>query len=251
MTPPLSIQLYTLREEAEQGLPAVIARLGRIGYAGVESAGLGGLSPAEFRRCVEDAGMVVSGAHVQLPPDAIEAVLDEQEEIGNTALVVPFAPPERFESAESVRRFADQLNAANEPVRARGMALGYHNHWREFATAIDGESAHTLLFRALDPTIFAEIDTYWAAVGGADPAKVVESFGERARLLHIKDGPADSPKSAMTAVGSGAVDVRAIAQVSRADWHVVELDRCETDMFEAVEQSHRFLTTEGLARGRA
>ena len=33
------------------------------------------------------------------------------------------------------------------------------------------------------------------------------------------------------------------------DWWIVELDRCATDMVEAVEKSYAFLT-EGYARGR-
>ena len=251
MTAPISIQLYTLREEAQRDLHGVIDRLGSIGYVGVETAGLHDLAPRAFRRRVEEAGMVVSGAHVPLlDPDVADSILDAQQEIGNRELIVAFLPPERFGTLEEVRRAADELNAANERVRARGLALGYHNHWWEFSSRIDGEAAHTRLFELLEPSVFAEVDTYWAQVGGADPAKVVAGLGERARMLHVKDGPADDPQAPMTAAGEGAVDIAAIAAASRAAWHVVELDRCATDMFEAVEKSYRYLVDGGLARGR-
>jgi sugar phosphate isomerase/epimerase len=249
---PISIQLYSLREEARRGFAPVLERLGRIGYAGVEAAGLHDLSPAAFKRCVADAGMVVSSSHIALvKPAQVAELLDAQEAIGARDLVVAFLPPERFADHASVSKSADHLNTLNEAVRARGMTLGYHNHWWEFATRIGNDTAHALLFRLLAPTVFAEIDTYWAKVGGADPARVVRDFGERARLLHIKDGPADDPEAPMTAVGKGVVDVPAIASASRASWHVVELDRCATDMFEAVHQSYTFLTQRGLAQGRA
>ena len=55
----------------------------------------------------------------------------------------------------------------------------------------------------------------------------------------------------MIAVGDGVMDVPAIAKASRAKWHVVELDQCATDMFTAIEKSHRYLTSHGLAAGRA
>ena len=58
--------------------------------------------------------------------------------------------------------------------------------------------------------MFAEIDTYWTKVGGADPAAVVAGFGSRARLLHLKDGPADGPDAPMTALGAGSMDLPAI-----------------------------------------
>jgi sugar phosphate isomerase/epimerase len=252
MTVPISIQLYTLREAAQQDFPAVLARLGDIGYVGVEPAGLHDLTPAAFRKCVDDAGLVVSGAHIPLlTAENANALLDMQETLGNRDVVVAFLPAERFSDADSVKRVADDLNASNEIARGRGLALGYHNHNWEFAHRIDGRTAHATLFDQLEPGIFAEIDTYWARVGGVDPARVVSDLGERARMLHLKDGPADDPESPMTAVGSGVLDVAAIAAASRADWHVVELDRCATDMFEAVEQSYRFLVENGLARGRA
>ena len=81
--------------------------------------------------------------------------------------------------------------------------------------------------------------------------QVVADLGSRARLLHMKDGPADEPKSAMTAAGAGAVDLAGIAAAAdHAAWHIVELDRCETDMFDAVEESYRYLVGEGISKGR-
>jgi sugar phosphate isomerase/epimerase len=132
------------------------------------------------------------------------------------------------------------------------MELGYHNHWWEFETWIGAVTAYERLFALLDASIFAEVDTYWARVGGADPARALEQLGDRARLLHLKDGPADDPRAPMTAVGQGAIDVPAVVAAGRAaTWHVVELDRCATDMFEAVEASYRYLTGAGLSEGRA
>jgi uncharacterized membrane protein len=67
--------------------------------------------------------------------------------------------------------------------------------------------------------------------------------------LHIKDGPAvkDAP---MVAVGDGTLDFVAIAQSSAAEWWIVELDECATDMLEAVQKSYTYLTARGLAVGK-
>ena len=252
MPAPISVQLYSLREEAGRDFPAVIARLGEIGFVGVEPAGFHGLEPEEFRRQVEAAGMVVSSAHAPLPlGERANRILDAQQALGHEHFVVPFLPPERFETRDEVLKVAEELNRAHPAVSARGMRLGYHNHWWEFQQQFEGRSAHALLFEALAPEIFAEVDTYWARVGGSDPAQAVAELGTRARLLHLKDGPADGPDSAMTAVGSGTLDVAAIATANtEVEWQVVELDRCDGDMFEAIEQSYRYLTEQGLARGR-
>jgi hypothetical protein len=33
-------------------------------------------------------------------------------------------------------------------------------------------------------------------------------------------------------------------------WHVVELDRCAGDMFDALRDSYRYMVDRGLSRGR-
>ena len=55
----------------------------------------------------------------------------------------------------------------------------------------------------------------------------------------------------MVAVGDGEMDFSQIVEASHgiSDWLIVELDRCETDIMEAVEKSYNYLVTHDLARG--
>jgi sugar phosphate isomerase/epimerase len=134
----------------------------------------------------------------------------------------------------------------------RGATFGYHNHWWEFRLLADGRTAWSHLVERLDPGVVIELDMYWATVGGAAPTDVIADLGDRLRLLHVKDGPADGPKSPMVAVGSGSLDIRAaLAAAPDVAWHIVELDRCATDMFQAVAGSYDYLVGNGLSRGRA
>ena len=74
---PISIQLYSLREESKKDFVAVLRQVAEMGYSGVEPAGLHGLSPVEARRIVEDLGMVVSSNHGPWPnPDNLSEVID-------------------------------------------------------------------------------------------------------------------------------------------------------------------------------
>jgi sugar phosphate isomerase/epimerase len=192
-------------------------------------------------------------AHRRLPVDGdMNELLDEIEELGLDTLVVPWADPSRFADLSSIQAVADELLAAQELMAARGIALGYHNHEFELASVIEGRTALEHLFEATGQAVFAEVDSYWVQVGGVDPAALIGRLGSLVRLVHIKDGPADDTTSPHVAVGSGAVDVRSvIAACTSADWGIVELDACATDMFEAVEASERWLVSQGLARGRA
>ena len=247
---PLAVQLYTLREEAQADLEGTLERVGAIGFVGVEPADLHGLSPAAFRERVESLGMTVCSSHGMPIGDTAGQVLDDAVTLGSPLVVVPFAAPDRFKTIEGVHAVADELNAALPLAQERGLALGYHNHFWEWRKLPDGRAAFDAMLDRLDPGVVLELDVYWAQVAGQDPVALLERLGARAARLHMKDGPADAPEAAMTAAGDGKVDLAAAAAASPAAWHIVELDRCDTDMFEAVERSYAYLTSQGISSGR-
>jgi sugar phosphate isomerase/epimerase len=250
--PPISVQLYSLRDQAAKDFEGVLRRLGDVGFVGVELAGFHDLTPARYAAIVEESGLVTSSGHVNdLSPDGFNAALDDLQEIGCDVAVCAFLPPERFSDVDAVNASADALNKANDIARSRGVSLGYHNHWWEFSTILDGRTAWSTLIDRLDTTVFAEVDIYWATLGGADPRQVIADLGNRLWLLHVKDGPCDAPESPMVAVGSGTLDIPAILTSSpTAKWHIVELDRCATDMFTALADSYRYLVDSELSQGR-
>ncbi len=252
--PPISVQLYSLREEIGVDFPAVLARLGAKGYPGVELAGFGALTPDALARALADAGLAISSAHVGITEnlDDFAPALDAHQTLGCDTIVIPALPPDTFTDPDGVRAAADRINGARELTQARGLTLGYHNHFWEITPMPDGRPALVHLFEQLAPDVIAEVDIYWAQVGGSDPESIVAELGPRVGLLHVKDGPADVPPSPMVAVGDGIVDVPAVlAAAPSARWHIVELDRCATDMFDAVERSYDYLVGNGHSRGKA
>jgi sugar phosphate isomerase/epimerase len=251
-SPPISVQLYSFRTEAATDFEGVLRRLGDVGFVGVEFAGFHGLTPKQYAAIVEESGMVTSSAHLSdLTPNGFNAALDDLQEIGCDVAVCAFLPPERFADLDGIKASADALNKANAIARDRGVSLGYHNHWWEFSTMLDGATAWSTLIEQLDTDMFVELDIYWATLGGADPRQVIADLGDRLWVLHVKDGPCDAPESPMVAVGSGTLDIPAIlASAPTAKWHVVELDRCATDMHTAVADSYRYLVGNGFSQGR-
>jgi len=248
MTFPIALQLYTVREAAQKDFARTAERVAALGYTGVETAGFPGVTPEAAARLFADLGLAVCGVHDRLPLGAERnRVLETMQALQCRRLILAWQAPERFTTRAGVEAVCAELNEANAVAQANGLALGYHNHWFEFENRIDGESAHALMARLCAPSLFFEIDTYWVRTAGGDPAQVVRDYGPRAPLLHIKDGPAvrDAP---MTALGGGVMDVPAVVQAARgrAEWLIVELDHCATDMFTAVEESFRYLST--LAR---
>ena len=248
---PIAIQLYTLREKAQKDFAGVLKSVADMGYAGVEPAGLYGLTPQDVRKRVADLGMVVSSFHGPFPtPENLNEVLDQAKGLGTDTVVSGFGP-DAFKTAELIKAAADKVNLVTSKLAAAGVQLALHNHYWEF-DKVNGRLGYDLLMEQC-PGVKSELDVYWAAnFGACDPAKEVAKNKARTVLLHLKDGPLvkDQP---MTAVGKGKVNIPAV--IAAADpkvlrWLIVELDACATDMTQAVADSYRYLVGQGLASGR-
>ena len=248
---PLALQLYSVREELNRDFAGTVRRVADMGYIGVEpySGMPGGLANAV--KLFRELDVRVLNSHVPFPDEANKgAVLEVAEAYELDRVCVAFMPPTEFETVDSIKRVCEKLNRGSEFARANGLALGYHNHWWEFKQ-LNGTATLDLMLSELEDAVFLQIDTYWAQVGGQDAVDVVKQVGSRAPLIHLKDGSLDKDDD-MTAVGQGKMDVPAIIEAAKetAEWHIVELDRCATDMLQAVQDSYAYLTSNGLALGK-
>ena len=251
-TYPISIQLYSVREAAQKDFPATLKRIADMGYVGVEFAGYQGIEVAELRKIVDDLGMVVSSVHAPMPTkETLAEMVDNAKTLGHTAHISGPGFGRDVDSKDAVLRAAEKIQEAAAMMKAEGIRYGLHNHDYEFDRTFDGQTPHDILAEKC-PDVFFEIDTYWVGVGGGDPAAVVQGLGPRAHHLHIKDGPMVR-ELAMTAVGDGKMDWQTVigaANEATTEWIIVELDRCDTDMFEAVDKSIKYLVDNGLGRSR-
>ena len=247
---PISVQLYSLREESARDFDAVLERLAAIGYRGVEPFNLFGKTPAAFRAQVEGLGMTVSSSHAPWANRApVSEVVDVIGALGLNRAAGGFAPAD-FADMNAVKRTADVVNGLVEALGKHGIGLFLHNHWWEFAPVAGKLGYHHIA--ELCPGVQFEVDTYWAAnFGAVDAAAEVARVKARAPLLHIKDGPLERDK-AHVAVGDGRMDVASViaaADPAVLEWLIVELDACDTDMMTAVERSYRYLVGNGLTAG--
>jgi sugar phosphate isomerase/epimerase len=226
----------------------VLARIAAFGYGAVEPFNI--LSdPDGLRADMTAVGLTACSVHAIPSGEDAEPVARAARTLGADTIIVPHLPPARFADADGVREVAAELNEMAAWAADRGLRIGYHNHDFELSSLIGGRPALEVLTDQLDAAVLLEVDTYWAAVGGQDVPGLLGRLGDRVRYLHVKDGPVVSRDDQMTAVGSGRMPVAEILAASpSAQWHVVELDRCATDMMTAVGDSLDWLAARGLAR---
>jgi sugar phosphate isomerase/epimerase len=244
----LSVQLYTVRDLMAEDRDAVLRRIAELGFDAVEPF-QPTVDPAGFRKVADDLGLRVSSAHAMgLIQDADPGpVFEAIATLGTDLAIVPAGIAEdEFTTREGLARTADRLNALAEKAEAHGMRLGYHNHWWEFEPVFEGRHALEELADLLAPGVVLEVDTYWAAVGGADVPAVLRGLGDRVVAIHVKDGPLVKGEPNL-AVGTGRMPVAEVLAAAPRALRVVEFDACATDLLTALGESRAFVA--GLEAG--
>lgn len=239
-----AVQLYTLRSSLEKDLEGTLKKLRETGLRFVELAGTYGLSPAEFQKRLDNAGLIAVSTHIGAnealdnPDQAIEIA----KTFGYKFVIVPWLDAKDYAKgwAKVAHRFNDVLGKYHEA----GLHLGYHNHAFEFTPAPDGSTFKEFWETASDDLI-AEFDLFWLKMGGQNPAEWIRKFPGQVSHLHFKDHKDGKD----TEVGSGDLnwdDIIKACKVSKTQYAIIEHDNPTIDPVESVRQSLEFLKSKGL-----
>jgi sugar phosphate isomerase/epimerase len=241
----LSVQLYSVREAFADDPAGALARLAAIGFTQVEPYGLVEHADA-LRTALPEHGLAAPTAHAKLVGVDQDEVFAVAVELGVRVVIDPYVPAEQWQSAADVAATADALNAAAGKAAAHGLTVGYHNHWWELEQQLDGRSALEVFADRLDPELVLEVDTYWAAAGGADAPALLRRLGGRVTALHVKDGGLATDASGQVPAGQGRMPVDEVLAAAPGALRVVEFDSYDGDVFDGLAASHAYLT--GAAR---
>ncbi len=264
MLKPLAVQLYSLREYAEKDFVQVLKKVADIGYKAVEPAGFWNLSPAEFKKIIDDLGLKIYSSHSPWARtlDDVNPIVETMGILGLNNCVCGYGPDD-FKDLDAIKRTADHTSAMQEAFAKQGLTLFQHNHYWEFER-IDGKLKYEI-FAELCPNVKYEIDCFWSTNKGTeDPVEMLKKFSDKTILIHMKDGVCKQNaanagmkdglldmKIDLLPLGTGTLPIAELVknapeQVSSI---VVELDYCEVEMWKAIEQSYKFMTENGIAAG--
>jgi len=213
----IGLQIYSLGRELTDDVPNGLKKIGQIGYSTIELAGyrerkMGNYTPEEYRKLAEDAGLKITGSHVNPPARKItrenlkeitefwKVATEDHVRFGCKTLVQPMMP--QIDNHDDVAILCEMFNKAGEIAKAAGIRWGYHNHHMEFQRVVKeedknkrsspwmpvGDVIYDLMLNGTDPSlVFFEMDVYWTVMGQNDPLEYFEKYPKRFPVLHIKD----------------------------------------------------------------
>jgi sugar phosphate isomerase/epimerase len=240
---PPGIQLYAVRDRLAKDTPAALKELHEIGYREVETAGFGKYSVADFRHLLDDAGLKVPSAHLNLAVADLGPVFADAHALGaqyatssslatsNMPRPAPGTPPAQRPrmgalGKDGFSKLADQMNEIGKKAKAAGLQYAYHNHNYEFEKMPDGTYGYDILVKNTDKDLVKfEIDCGWMCVAGANPITYFKTYPGRFRMIHVKEFEAvSSPSTSLsgperpkgTDLGKGFIDYKPIFVAGKA-----------------------------------
>ncbi|MDH3649550.1 MAG: sugar phosphate isomerase/epimerase, partial [Saprospiraceae bacterium] len=115
------------------------------------------------------------------------------------------------------------FNTAGKVLEANGLTLCYHAHGYEFQPHEDGTLLDYIIQESDPRYVSFEMDIFWIQFGGGDPIDLLEKYGDRWKLMHLKDMKKGTEKNLTggtdvennVPLGTGELDMPGILKAGR------------------------------------
>jgi sugar phosphate isomerase/epimerase len=232
----LGLELYSVRNELKKDLAGTLQMVRAWGFEDVELAGLPPMSAADTARALKTAGLRAVSMFFDYDKlrDDFAAVVRDARTLGLEELIVGWIPHKDALTLADTDAAIASFNKWGAAARRENLHLGYHIHGYEFVPGPGGGSMMDHLFKSTDKTVEYEMDVFWVVRGGGDPIALLQRYGSRIRLVHLKDISRETPRGVTTGqapdeasvpLGTGTIDWRAVmkaAEAARVKWYFIE-----------------------------
>jgi sugar phosphate isomerase/epimerase len=217
---------YTYRNQLAKDLPGTLDLIKSLGIVDMEFSNLFGKTASEIRELLDERGMFCSSFGVSYDDlrNRLTEVTTNAKTLGARYVRVAWLPSRQPFTLELAEKTAAEFNEIGKRLRLEfGLTFCYHNHGYEFVEHQDGTLFDVLMAQTNPQDVSFELDVLWAFFPGADPAALLERYGDRIKLIHLKDLRKGikgdlTGKTAVendVALGKGQLDIPAIIRAAK------------------------------------
>jgi sugar phosphate isomerase/epimerase len=220
------MEAYTYRHSFKKDVAATLDTIKALGITELESGpSPNGLTPEAFRRLLDERGMTCPSIGVGY--DALvkdpDLVARQAKTLGASYVMVAWIPHQKIFTLADAQKAAADFNRAGKVLQEKGITFCYHIHGYEFQPYRNG-TLFDYLAQHTDPKYVSfEMDMLWAFHGGQDPVKLLNKYGKRWKLMHLKDLrkgvegnlSGNTPTENDVVLGTGQLDVPAILKAAK------------------------------------
>ena len=189
-TAPFGVQTYTFRKSMPLGVAQTLDTIKMMGFTEVEGGNGQGMTPEEFRKLCEERGLSIpsTGAGYEQLVKEPQAVADRAKALGSKYVMCAWIPHKTGSfNFDDAKKAVQDFNAAGKVLKENGLTLCYHPHGYEFQPHEKGTLLDYIITNTNPEYVSYEMDIMWVHFGGGDPVKLLNKYGDRWKLMHLKD----------------------------------------------------------------
>jgi sugar phosphate isomerase/epimerase len=222
---PFAVQAYTFRKSFPKGIAETLDTIKSMGITEIEGGG-GDMAPEEFKRLCNERGISIPStgtSYESLVKDPM-AIVKTAKALGASYVMVAWIPHEKGKfNLDNAKKFVEDFNAAGKVLKENGITLCYHTHGFEFQPYEQGTLLDYMITKTNPEYVSFEMDILWTHFGGGDPVALLKKYGNRWKLLHIKDLKKGTPKDLTggtsqendVALGTGEIDIPGVIRAAK------------------------------------
>ena len=225
-TAPLGVQTYSFRRSIGKDPAKVLDTIKMMGITEIEGGASGGLTPQEFKKLCDDRGISIpsTGAGYDQLVNKTDSVVYRAKALGAKYVMCAWIPHTTGSfNFENAKKAVDDFNTAGKILKENGLTFCYHPHGYEFWKHEDGTLLDYIIKSTNPEYVSFEMDIMWIHFGGGDPAALLKKYGDRWKLMHVKDLKKGTKKDLTgltspendVAVGTGELNMPAIMREAK------------------------------------
>lgn len=187
---PLGMVSYTYRQSLQKDMATTLDSLKGMKVYDMEFSSLFGKKAIEIRKLLDERGMYCSSFGVSYQDALMKAdeVAANAKILGAKFVRVAWIPHEGPFTKELADKTITDFSIIGKNLKENyGLEFCYHNHGFEFAP-YEGGTFFDYIAKNTDPKfVNFEMDILWTFFPGIDPAKLLEKYPNRFKLMHVKD----------------------------------------------------------------
>jgi len=220
------IQAYTYRFGFKNGVTATLDTIRSLGFTDIEcGVNPNGLTAEEFRKLLDERGMKapsVGTGYEDLVKNPQE-VARKAKVLGAQYVMVAWIPHKGDFTLEDAKKAVADFNQAGKVLKENGLTFCYHNHGYEFQPYQNGTLFDYIVQNTNPQYVSFEMDVLWTVHPGQDPVKLLNKYGNRWKLMHLKDLrkgvkgdlTGNTPIENDVALGTGQIDLPAVLKAAK------------------------------------